>query len=163
MENTERLERVRIKGETHNVIKDGSGKLVKEFTLKNQTQELSPALVATLFLADNPDSGTGVDYIALGSGTGQAASDTALATEITTNGGARRGGANATASTVTTTLANDTSQLVVTFTFTGNLAITEMGLFNAASGGVMAAYQDFSVVNVQNTWTWEITWKNAFA
>ena len=96
------------------------------------------------------------DYIALGTGSGQAVTDTTLASEITTNGGERTAG---TGTRTTTTITNDTAQLVVQWTFTGSLAITEAGMFNANSGGDMLAYQDFSAVNVVSGDTLTITWK----
>lgn len=85
--------------------------------------------------------------IAIGTGTNAAsASDTALQTEITTNGGQR--GA-ATATQVTTSVTNDTTQLVKTFTFTGSFAVTEEGILdNASSGGSLLARQVFSAINV---------------
>jgi len=88
--------------------------------------------------------------LAIGTGTqGTPATATALATEITTNGGAR--GA-ATATQVTTTVANDTTQLVKTWTFTGSFAVTEECIIDSAtSGGNMMAYQSFSAVNVVST------------
>lgn len=88
-----------------------------------------------------------VTAIAIGVGTtAAAAGDTALESEITTNGGQR--GA-ATVTNTTTTTANDTEQWVKTFTFTGSFAVTEEGLFdNNTSGGNMLARQVFSSVNV---------------
>ena len=88
--------------------------------------------------------------LAIGTGTqGSPATATALSAEITTLGGGR--GA-ATATQVTTTVTNDTTQLVKTWTFTGSLAITEEGIFDSASvGGNMLAYQSFSVINVIST------------
>jgi hypothetical protein len=89
--------------------------------------------------------------IALGTGTqGSPTTATALAAEITTNGGGRSA---ATASQVTTTVTNDTTQLTHTWTFTGSLAITEEGIFDSASAssGNMMAYQSFSAINVVNT------------
>ena len=85
--------------------------------------------------------------LAIGTGTtAAAAADTALQTEITTNGGAR--GA-ATATQVTTTVTNDTFQLVKTWTFSGAFAVTEEGILdNAASGGTLLARQVFAAVNV---------------
>lgn len=69
--------------------------------------------------------------IAIGQNTSSAAAtDCALGYEITTNGGAR--GA-ATASQVTTTVTNDTTQLVKTFSFTASFAITEEGIFDSAT------------------------------
>lgn len=85
--------------------------------------------------------------IAIGIGTtAVAVTDTALQSEITTNGGAR--GA-ATTTQVTTSVTNDTTQLVKTFTFTGSFAVTEEGILdNAVSGGSLLARQVFSAINV---------------
>ena len=96
--------------------------------------------------------------MALGTGTqGAPAAATALAAEITTNGG-ERGAAIATQ--VTTSITNDTMQLVETWTFSGPFAITEEGIFDdASSGGSMLAYQSFSVINVVNTDQLTITHK----
>lgn len=96
-------------------------------------------------------------YIAIGTGTGaEALTDTALGTEITTNGGAR---AAATASRVTTDVANDTAQLVLTYNFTGSFAVTESGVFNDASAGTMLARKVFSAINVASGDSLQITWK----
>lgn len=85
-------------------------------------------------------------YLAIGTGTtAAAATDTTLQTEITTNGGAR---ASATASQVTTTVTNDTTQLVHTWTFTGSFAVTEEGILDAASVGNLLARQVFAAINV---------------
>lgn len=95
--------------------------------------------------------------IAIGIGTqGTPATSTALASESTTVGAAR--GA-ATATQITTTVTNDTTQLVKTFTFTGGLAITEEGIFDSAtaSSGTMLAYQSFSAINVISGDTLQVT------
>lgn len=85
-------------------------------------------------------------YLAIGTGaTAAAAGDTALQTEITTNGGAR---AAATASRVTTDVTNDTARLVYTWTFSGSFAVTEAGALNAASSGDLLNRQVFTAVNV---------------
>lgn len=90
--------------------------------------------------------------IALGIGTPSA---TALGSESSTNGGSR--GA-ATVTNTTTTLTGDTEQWYKLFTFSGGLALTEEGIFNNnASGGIMAASQTFSVLNVVNLDTLAIT------
>jgi hypothetical protein len=96
-------------------------------------------------------------YIGIGTGTTAAnVADTTLETEITTGGGAR---ANSTASRVTTTVTNDTAQLVNTFTFTAGFAVTESGVLNAASSGVLLCRQVFSAINVVSGDTLQITWK----
>lgn len=101
-----------------------------------------------------------VTAIAIGIGTtAAAAGDTALESEITTNGGER--GA-ATASRVTTTQTNDTAQWVKTFSFTGSFAVTEEGLLdNNTSGGNLLARQVFSAVNVASGDSLQITHKVA--
>ena len=96
-------------------------------------------------------------YIALGTGTNAAAAgDTTLQTESSTNGLSR---ANATASRVTTTVTNDTAQLVNTFSVTGSVAVTESGVLNASSVGTLLARQVFSAINVVNGDSLQITWK----
>ncbi|HEY0141287.1 MAG TPA: hypothetical protein VGF48_10345 [Thermoanaerobaculia bacterium] len=96
-------------------------------------------------------------YIAVGTGTNAAAAgDTALQTEITDSGLAR---ANATASRTTTTVTNDTAQLVQTFTVTGTKAVTESGVLNAGASGTLLARQVFSAINVVNGDSLQITWK----
>jgi len=91
-------------------------------------------------------------YMAIGTGTNAAAAgDTALQTESYRVAG--------TATLVTTTVANDTCQLVGTFSITGSSAITEMGILNAASVGTLLVRNVFSAYNVQNGDTFEITHK----
>lgn len=97
-------------------------------------------------------------YLAIGSGdTAEAATQTALVTEITTNGGAR---ASASVSRVTTTVTNDTAQWVKTWTFTGSLSINECGVLNAASSGTMLMRHKFTATkNVENGDSLELTVK----
>lgn len=96
-------------------------------------------------------------YIAMGTGAVAAAvTDTTLGTELSTLGLSR---AAATASRVTTTVTNDTTQLVNTFSITGTAAVTESGVLNAASVGVLLCRQVFSAINVVNGDSLQITWK----
>lgn len=96
-------------------------------------------------------------YIAMGTGTNAAAAgDTALQTELAASGLSR---AAATASRSTTDVTNDTAQLDKTFTITGSVAVTESGVLNASSGGVLLARQVFSAINVVNGDTLAVTWK----
>lgn len=95
-------------------------------------------------------------YIAVGTGaTAAAAGDTALQTETSGSGLSR---ANATASRVTTDVTNDSARLVHTFSVSGTVAVTESGVLNAASTGVLLARQVFSAVNVVNGDSLQITW-----
>lgn len=94
-------------------------------------------------------------YAAIGIGTAAAAAtDAALESEITTNGGQR---AAVTPSRITTTVTNDTARNVVTFTFTGAFAVTEAGLLNASSSGVLLNRQVFTAVNVASSDSLQIT------
>ena len=96
-------------------------------------------------------------YIALGTGTtAAAATDTTLQTELSTSG---LGRANSTATQVTTSVTNDTAQLVNTFSVTGTAAVTESGVLNAASVGTLLCRQVFSAINVVNGDSLQITWK----
>ena len=107
------------------------------------------------------------DKIGWGTGTtGAAAGDTTLQTEVTTSGGAASGVhvvSAATASRVTTTVTNDTAQLVGTVTAGGTIAITESGVFNAATNGTMLCRQTFSAINVVSGDSIQFTWKIAAA
>lgn len=77
-------------------------------------------------------------YLALGTDPtpAPAATQTALEAETAVSGLTR--GA-ATVSQVMTTVTNDTLQLAKTWTAGGSATIEEVGVFNASSGGVMAA------------------------
>jgi hypothetical protein len=100
-------------------------------------------------------------YIATGTGTtAAAAGDTTLQTELAASGLSR---ANSTASRVTTSVTNDTAQLVNTFTVTGTQAVTESGVLNAASVGTLLCRQTFSAINVVNGDSLQITWKVQFS
>jgi hypothetical protein len=94
-------------------------------------------------------------YIAIGIGTTAAnVADTTLVSEITTAGGQR---ANSTASRTTTTVTNDTARLVNTFTFTGSFSVTEAGVLNASSAGVLLCRQVFTAVSVASGDSLQIT------
>lgn len=96
-------------------------------------------------------------YIEVGIGTTAfAATDTIVESAIVDSGMARAAG---TVSIVTTTITNDTAQVLKSFSVTGTKAVTESGLFNAASGATLLARQTFSAINVVNTDTLQITWK----
>ena len=95
-------------------------------------------------------------YIATGTGTTAAAvTDTTLETELSTLGLSR---AAATASRVTTDVTDDSARLVKLFSVTGTGAVTESGVLNAASVGVLLARQVFSAINVENGDSLQITW-----
>lgn len=96
-------------------------------------------------------------YVAVGTGTNAfAATDTTLQTETAASGLTRAAG---TVSLVTTTITNDTAQVLKQFTVTGTVAVTEAGLLNASSNGSLLCRQTFSAINVVNGDTLQITWK----
>lgn len=100
-------------------------------------------------------------YLAVGTGTTAAAvTDTTLQTELSTAGLAR---ASATASRVTTSVTNDTAQLLYSWSVSGTAAVTEAGILNAASVGVLLCRQVFSAVNVVNLDTLQLTYKVQFS
>ena len=97
----------------------------------------------------------GFDWIAIGiDDTAPDDAQTALISESTTNGGARKTDATPEATANVATVA-------VTFTFSGALALVEVGLLNEAAAGDMLSRQIFSVINVGDgdslTATWNIT------
>ena len=88
-------------------------------------------------------TGTKFGYIAIGTGTtAEAATDTALQAEI-----ARK---SATVTQTTTTVSGDTALLEATFSkadgLTGTANVSEAGVLNASSGGVLLARKVFSAV-----------------
>lgn len=112
-------------------------------------------------------SGGAAAFTAIGQGTGTtafSASDTALETEKKADGTAASGvhalaTASVTASRVTTTVSNDTAQLVGTISETASMAITESGVFNADTSGTLLCRQTFSAVNVVSGDSLQFTWK----
>jgi hypothetical protein len=90
---------------------------------------------AQIALLAGDASATPFTYLAVGtSSTAFAAAQTALQAETVTNGLER---AAATVSRVTTTVTNDTLQLVKTWTASGSVAVEEVGIFNANSAGTL--------------------------
>lgn len=130
------------------------GKVVERRELRNTTTKAGFAAVAGLI---NGVITNFFEYIGLGTGTTAATSDdTALETELAASGLSRAAGST---SRVTTTVANDTAQVAVTFTVTGTAAVTESGLFDSAAAGVMLARQVFAAINVVNGDSLTVTWK----
>jgi hypothetical protein len=98
------------------------------------------------------------------SSTAAAATDTALVAGVKADGTADGGvhavpTASVAASSVTTTITNDTAQFQGTVTASASIAVTESGLFNADTNGTMLARQVFSAVNLSSGDSLQITWK----
>jgi hypothetical protein len=132
-----------------------NGELIDKRVIDNLVTSSGKAAIAALILTDI--SSNDFDYIALGTGTtAAAAGNTSLESEITTGGGQRAAGSG---TRITTSITNDTAQLVSSFSFTDSFAVTEAGMFNSDTGGDLLCRQVFSPVNVISGDTLQITWK----
>ncbi len=138
---------------------DSAGKLIERVVTPNALMNVGFAEVAGLICSDQAGSHTAFDYVAVGTGTTAAtATDTTLDTEETENGLTKAAG---TGTRVTETVANDTCQILKSFSVTGTVAVTESGIFNASGvdTGILLCRQTFSAINVANNDTLQITWK----
>ncbi len=140
-------DKVKIKGEL--VIKEMvDGKVVREHKYSNLVttvglQHIANALSAVAL--DDPMS-----QMAIGSGSGQTASSTALATELDRQPMSKAQGVGGAANTVVYTSTMPAGS--------GTGSITEAGIFNAASGGDMLCYTDFSAINKTASVSLGMTW-----
>ena len=131
------------------------GNWADHLNISNLTTTTGKAGIASRINGDGAEAA--FTYIAVGTGvTAADVADTTLQTETAVSGLSR---AAATASRVTTDTTNDTAQLAKTFSVTGTVAVTESGVLNAASVGVLLARQVFSAINVVNGDSLTITWK----
>jgi hypothetical protein len=102
-------------------------------------------------------SGTAPQFVAWGTGAGTAAAtDTTLFTET----GTRTSG---TQTQQTTSVTNDTYQVVGTLTAGGALAITNAGLFDAATVGNLFVKGDFTTINLATGDSIQFTFKTQFS
>lgn len=102
-------------------------------------------------------SGTEPSYVAYGTGAGTtAATDTTLFTET----GSRVAG---TSTQQTTSVTDDTYQVVGTQTAGGTLAITNAGLFDASTSGNLFVKGDFSTINLSSGDSIQFTFKTQFS
>lgn len=117
-------------------------------------QDAGKAIVANRVIG----SGTEPKYVAIGTGAGPADSTaTALSTETETRSGTNVG------TRVTTTVTNDTYQVVNTISITGTRAITEVGLFDASSSGNALILSSISTINLVSGDSIQLTFKLKFA
>ena len=123
-----------IKGYIRLQCKDKEGNLKWDTGfIQNTITNLGKAEIAKLI--GSVSGPTAFGYLALGtSNTAPAATDTTLVAEIVDSGLAR---ANSTETVTTTTTTGDTVQFSYTWTASGSKTIEEIGIFNAASAGVM--------------------------
>lgn len=103
-------------------------------------------------------SGTEPNYVAWGTGAGTAAvGDTTLSTESAES---RVAG---TSSIVTTSVTNDTYQVVGTITATAGRAITNAGTFDASTSGNLHIHGDFGTINLSTGDSVQFTFKCQFS
>ena len=112
-------------------------------------------------IVTNRIKGAGTEPLNAAWGTGAgttAATDTTLFTEATPR-------AAGTSTQQTTSVTNDTYQVVATITAAGALAITNAGLFDVitASSGNMFVKGDFSVINLATGDSIQFTFKTQFS
>lgn len=132
-------------GELKIVLRDENGNIKDERQVKNLVVTTGVNYIADR-MADAAESA--MSHMAVGTGTtAAAAGDTALQTQ------------NAIVALTSTTQTNDDVVYVATFgAGTGTAALTEAGIFNAASSGTMLCRTVFSAVNKGANDSLEITW-----
>lgn len=137
------------------IARDKDGNIKAERKLHNLITSAGKAGAASRLNGSGAE--TAFTFLAVGTGTtAAAAGDTTLETEIVDSGLAR---AAATCTRVTTTVANDTAQLDKTWSVSGTKAVTECGILNDASVGVLLGRQVFSAVNVVSGDSLQIIYK----
>ena len=137
-----------IKGILHLKVFGSDGKLKEERIVENIITELMDVQVANA-MASRSD-GT-IDYMAVGTGTGQTSASTGLATSLDRN---------ALTSTTQQSGADDNDVLYVGnwAAGEGTGAITEAGLLRDDDNTKLMTYADFSVVNKLAADTLQINW-----
>jgi len=132
-----------------------TGGMALSYNVYNLVVNAGLAGVASVINGDGSEAA--FTYLAVGTDdTAAAAGNTTLGTEITDSGLER---ASATASRVTTTVTNDTAQLLKAFSVTGTKAVAEVGVLNASSTGTMLSRTVITTKNVENGDTLTITYK----
>lgn len=151
---------IKIIGQVRLVHRDVDGNVLSDTGfIKNIITNDGKAAVAGL--VGNTGTITAFTYLAVGSGTtAEAATQTALVTEISTSG---LGRAAATVSRSTTTVTNDTLQFDKTWTASGSVTVEEIGIFNAASSGLMLGRKLSGSKTLANGETLAATYKVIFA
>ena len=143
-----------LRGEVSIQVFRKDGSLKEDVLIKNLVVNSGLAFVSSRML----DNSTAVaSHMAVGtSSTAAAGAQTTLVVEAGTRA------ALSSATKVTTNVANDSVQYVATFDANnpvGLTAITEAGLFNEATGGIMIARTVFPVINKDVDDSLAITWK----
>ena len=151
-----RSDKVQVRGFVRCRQYDEKGKLLVD-TGYSENGVTATGVAAMAGLTGNVGSVTAFTFAATGSGTTAfAKSQTALVTEIVANGLER---AAATVTRSTTTDTNDTLQFDKTFSVTGTQSVEEVGIFNAASAGIMLARKLTGTLSFLNGHSFALTYK----
>ena len=140
-------DKIKVTGKLNIIVFDTNGNIKTQRGHKNLVVTSGKNWIASRL----KDSGqpTEMNYIALGTGTGAAnVANTTLATELVR------------ISTSSIVVANNTITYTTTFNPTvGTGALTEAGIFNAASNGTMLCRTVFPVINKGASDTVAVTWE----
>jgi hypothetical protein len=150
------VDNIKAKGSLHVVLRDEFGNVKEEHELDNLVVTVGRAYIQERMRLATPGV---MSHMAVGTGaTAPVVGNTALGTE------AARVAFDSAATAVTTTTTNDSVQYVATFPAgTGTGALTEAGLFNAASSGTMLSRVTYAVINKGASDSLTITWKIVIA
>lgn len=136
---------IKMTGDLKIVLTDENGQIKHEQEVKNLVVTVGKNFIASRM---KDATATAMSHMAIGSGTTAAANgDTTLGTEL--------GRVALTSTTVTT---NNVAYVATFPAGTGTGAVTEAGLFNAASAGTLLCRTVFSVINKGAADTLGITW-----
>lgn len=149
------LDNIKAKGTLSLVLTDAEGNVKSEQHEKNLVVSSGLAYLASRVISG---AATVMSQMAIGSGTsGAVGTDTALGNELGRV-------ALSSSSNVTTNVNNDSVQYIATFgAGVGTGAVTEAGIFNAATNGDMLCRTVFGVINKDAGDTLSVTWKVVFA
>lgn len=144
------MSEVKIEGEIE-VLLIRNGEILETRKGKNLIVNSGKAEIAGLIGADV--SGVNrFDYIAIGVGSDEPEpTNTTLQSEIMR--------ANTSQTRETTYVTNDTLRMTANFSFTQSFNITEYGIFNDPTSGVMLARQVFSPISVRSGDTLQVNWR----
>lgn len=141
------LEDLKVTGALSIVVTDADGNVKDERQLKNLVVNTGLNYIVSRM---KDATATAMSHMELGTGTvAAAAADTALGAAIA---------ASRTALTSTTVSSNTVTYVASFAAGTGTGAVTEAGIFNAASAGTMLCRTVFPVVNKQAGDSMTVTW-----
>ena len=150
------IDKIKASGLVFFVLKDENGN-IKQQQESNLIVTTGLAFIAQSMLKTTVNTPATMTHMAVGTGTVAAnTTNTALGTESTRV-------ALTSSTNVTTTVTNDSVQYVATFSPGTTAALTEAGVFNAASAGTMLCRTVFPVINKGALDTLTITWKVTLA